>query len=140
MTDEQKAALEWLERWSGCLIGEETNRAVATIKAVLAEPRLPAEPSEEALDAIRQACGTTGAISAYHALYAHLRKSQTKTVDVWHVEYAMQVRTETGFVFTLHTSIYSTEAEAREHSEAFSQGRNAYCVRVTGPHKHEVPA
>ena len=58
---------------------------------------------------------------------------KTKFVDVWHVE---AVWKETG-VPSIGT--YSSLAEAHASLPSFLE-KYWSCVRVTGPHKHEVPA
>lgn len=88
MTDEQKAALAWLDK---CIVLTPGNyvevtdivTVARTLKAMLAEPRLPKEPSIELLDAMEAASyapvsttmmtlGWDKARQIYSALYAHL--------------------------------------------------------------------
>lgn len=96
MTDEQKAALEWLDT-----IGQTNNlpflvRNVAIIKAMLGEPRMPEVPTPETLSAMNNgywnhAGGGLAKESTrciYAALREHLSKPATKVVEVWRVEWA----------------------------------------------------
>lgn len=91
MTNEEKAALEWLENGLKCW-NPATKAKGATLKAMLARPTLPEEPDPDALRAMRDASRDfnayefpgTYAHCAYRALYAHLTKPKTKTV--WRVE------------------------------------------------------
>ena len=90
---EQKDALEFVERGVRRFAEDPASylpsdgKALQTLKAMLAEPRLPKEPTPEILDAINGALYTsiltTTATSArdrerviYRALYAHLTKGR----------------------------------------------------------------
>ena len=83
MTDEQKDALEWLEEAHVRMRANEPYRS--TIKAMLAEPRLPEVPSETAINVMAMEIGAATetdawratAREAYAALYAHLTKPAT---------------------------------------------------------------
>jgi hypothetical protein len=84
MTDEEKAAMKWLERWN-------PEGPPATIKSMLAQPRLPQEPSDDCLAAMRAHDYRPGPSrdmirEIYHALYHFLLTGApggTKTV--WRV-------------------------------------------------------
>jgi hypothetical protein len=89
MTDEQKAALAWLDGRATGSYGDDAH--ARTLKAMLAEPRLPEEVD---IDCASQTAGlyhnedhqnvAKDAIYAYHVkLRARLRKPQTK--KVWHI-------------------------------------------------------
>lgn len=62
---------------------------------------------------------------------------KTKTVEVWHVEYAVK-RHHGGIAH----GIVVTETRSQADEAANNHRRNgaSQCVRVTGPHQHEVPA
>lgn len=62
---------------------------------------------------------------------------QTKMVEVWHVEYAVRTGVSEAAIYSPQTSVYPTEDSARQ---ALRYMINVVCGRVTGPHKHEVPA
>ncbi len=141
MTEQdRKEALAWLDDWA-------TSRSAAaaqsarTLKAMLAEPRMPEEPSEELIRVMRdggQLGETYELVSnammrhAYRALHAHLSKLATKEVDVWRIEYAS---CPDGPV----TDTCQTAAEAHEQAE-YLRKCGQLCIRVTGPHKQTVPA
>lgn len=62
-------------------------------------------------------------------------KPSTRTVEVWTVEHA--VKLPGGWLAC--TSTFDCEDKAREAAETY---RNAghRCIRITGPHKRQVPA
>ncbi len=82
MTDEENAAIAWLDQYAESL-GSFRGHA-RTIKAMLAQPRLPEEPTPEMVEAIMlkiwgvRMGGSVNAkelaADAYGALYAHLTK------------------------------------------------------------------
>ncbi len=81
MNNAEKAALEWLDEAGNGHETYQTNlRYRAIIKAMLAEPRLPAEPSKLALTVMALEIGSAGstvtwvatAREIYRALYIHL--------------------------------------------------------------------
>lgn len=68
------------------------------------------------------------------AARAHLATlPRTKMVEVWHVEF---VSADTGAIYV---NVHSTEEDAATEA-AQRKIRKCLCVRVTGPHQHEVPA
>lgn len=81
MNAEEKAALEWLDyieaRWADTWSG-----FARTLKAMLAQPRLPSMATDELVDVMHLAFCTTPSeskraiASAYRALYAHLTKPE----------------------------------------------------------------
>lgn len=77
MTAEQKAALKWLDHWA-----EPSATHARALKAMLAEPRLPKEPSEEALQAMRNSNDRVNAFSMYRALYAHLTAPRDQLEEI----------------------------------------------------------
>lgn len=86
---ERKAAVEWLERIKR-INSEDWHRPARTILAMLSEPRLPAEPTQEMLDVMWRAHWKSPGIRSpdyqhfgysYRALYAHL----AKPVEKWGV-------------------------------------------------------
>lgn len=116
-------------------------------KAALAEPRLPKVPSREAIEAMRRqwlgpnhfVTADEGLAAVYRALRAHLLAEQskpaTKTVEVWRVEYTFQREPR--------IQQFDTQQEASYKADCLTLGDpNSHhaCIRVTGPHKQEVPA
>ena len=85
-------------------------------KAWLQKCLYPESPAETALKAVE-------------AAIAALPK--TKMIEVWHVEYVVAGLPQ--------ISIRMTKAEA-EMSAIPSNTLTCSCVRITGPHRHEVPA
>lgn len=89
---EEKAAMEWLEvvERGGRYPVADILRA-QTLKAMLARPVMPEEPTQGALDAMWRGVAKGHGVgisfdtfvTTYRALYAHLNKPQTKTV--WRV-------------------------------------------------------
>jgi hypothetical protein len=76
MTDEQ-AALAWLHNVStgsleGLALTKDSAANARVLKARLASPRLPAEPSEDVLQAMRAMEPRINAYAFYRALRAHL--------------------------------------------------------------------
>ena len=91
MTEEQKAALDWLDWWTK-QTGQWESRAghARTLKDMLAEPRLPKEPTGVLLAAMDEGFMSSlnpshdvAMRAIYHALYAHLTKPATE--KVWHI-------------------------------------------------------
>lgn len=138
----EKAVLEWLGRKLEAASAECSDHDFFNIKAIqrlLAEPRLPAEPTRETRDvlatAFRRALHGNSlciGLDIYRALYAHLTKPATKEVEVWRVEYATA---QSG----PHCLTFTTEGDARRQAESM-RGGIAHCIHVTGPHKQEVPS
>lgn len=126
MTDAEKAALKWLEEMAAIPMGYVPVHA-RTLKALLAQPRLPAEPTAGMLRAMFGSGHVTDR-DIYRALYAELTAPKTKTVEVWHVEYVLrgvpQIR------------VCGDERTAKGY---LLPHEDFQCIRVTGPHKHEVP-
>lgn len=76
----------------------------------------------------------------FAAARAHLDTlPKTETVLRWHVEWC-EILPDSGksilWVEALHHNEYSAKAAA----EALKLGKQNVCIRVTGPHEHEVPA
>jgi hypothetical protein len=57
---------------------------------------------------------------------------RTKEVEVWHVEYVLLPNLPA-------VNVYRTHREAQQLANGFKDPV-AQCVRVTGPHKQQVPA
>ena len=89
MTDEEREALAWLDQTTaGFTSAEGVNHAHrATLKAMLARPVLPEEPTREIVVLMHAAVNYEvygdKMADAYRALYAHLTAPRTKTV--WEV-------------------------------------------------------
>jgi hypothetical protein len=140
MTDAEKAALKWLDKvidgnrgaWG---VNDERTRAPCAIKAMLAAPRLPAEPTKEAIKAMYEGYWTWD--GSYRALYAHLTKPNTKTVEVWRVECAQFMPSFPKWYPIVCT--YDTEQEARDIAVEYEKAGVWRFIRVTGPHLQEVP-
>ncbi len=80
----------------------------------------------------RQVLGCDNPNAATMALLADAAEStlpKTKMVEVWHVEYCFSGRPL--------VAVYTTEEMARAHELPH---KSYACIRVTGPHKQEVPA
>lgn len=153
MTDEQKAVMKWLDYAETCRVAYSVDhKNVTIIKAMLVEPRLPKEPTETMFRAFLGGggwvdCSTNREyfMRSWRALYAHLTKPATKTVEVWRVEFArmgssgewLPDSTSCG-----HASGYFTRAQAEEEAAKLAQepSEEYACIRVTGPHKQDVPA
>lgn len=151
MTDE-KEALEWLEgaiagRWDFGSVGTArwVTKHARTLKRLLAEPRMPEEPSDEILTIMREAPLKSGDAdddcqpewgkrimrASYRALRSHLTKPATKEVEVWHVEYAGS-HGEPGI------NVKSCRVLADDEADRL-RVVGCSCIRVTGPHKQQVP-
>lgn len=123
-----------------------------TILALLADPRLPKEPSALAIDAMigGPRCDRFGELlcsqweDAYRALYDHLTspnkktKPKTKMVEVWRVEWVQYPDNWKPF------SQSEGEGEAsrlwaEERAEWLRKRPHYTCIRVTGPHQQEIP-
>lgn len=149
MTDDQKDALAWLEGIAAAAApwGPSAARHARALKLMLAEPRLPAEPTDEALSAMLRTYN--GApdfqgwdrkwVAVFRALYAHLTKP--KTVEVWRVEYATKWTEDDGTVWRPAGQTFPEREDADREAVRLS-GNPHYnrCIRVTGPHKQEIPA
>lgn len=96
----KEAALMWLKSWADPLTPRahitNAEQHARTLEAMLAEPRLPKEPSADALKAMQDGIyRDTGCMAfhhtvetAYRALHAHLTTPKTKTV--WRVTWKTQ--------------------------------------------------
>lgn len=66
---------------------------------------------------------------------------KTKMVEVWHVEWMHQ---PPNFPCEYHVTVHKTEAAARDDAKRMREHPTNHgqwvCIRVTGPHEHEVPA
>ena len=87
---------------------------------LLAQGRVSAMDGEHFSEAIELVC--TAAKSTL---------PRTKTVEVWHVEWAL------GSHPMIH--LYLSEADARKNATLLAQEQHRTCIRVTGPHQQEVP-
>lgn len=147
-TPEEKAALERLDM---AILAQNCGRGwifpldeLRTLKAMLARPTLPEELNgaeiELLWDAWLRARGDKkDHIMALHrALYAHLTKPKTKEVEFWRLEFAQ--RHFTGAwqaeqeVWPNREFLDGRADEMREDTAKFA------CIRITGPHKQQVPA
>ena len=146
MTDEQKEAAQWLLGASGIDAYSHSDDAKhrATILAMLSEPRLPAEPSADALAAMVKLLERSmysgapkAAYEVHRALHRHYTAPRTKTVEVWRVEFACKVDADANEAWLPVTRTFMNERSARDAAGDFS-GRYA-CIKVTGPHQQEIP-
>ncbi len=98
MTDDERKAIEWLDEALNAAgptksdpLGQRSpfvlpsKNELRTLKAMLARPVMPEEPSTDALAAMQSAVRerpmySDPTLPAYRALYAHLSKPKTKTV------------------------------------------------------------
>ncbi len=133
--------MEWLDNWGKDTVLSQLsvcNQHVAVIKAMLARPVMPEEPTQEVADLMWRAatnCGQSGTLymlAAYRALYAHLTRPKTKEVEVWHVEYANTL--QMAALALRDNKILADDEANRLHCMGMT------CIRVTGPHKQTVPA
>lgn len=136
----EKAALEWLDHAVAndfdTLLTERVHPTLRILKAMLAEPRIPAEPTKELHEIFKRAghgwMFEFGAFAAgYRALYAHLTKPKTKTIEVWHVEHCVEG--------VPAVTVRLTRASADRTAENARDLGDTY-IHVTGPHTQEVPA
>ncbi len=97
MTDDERKAVEWLENWEQHGVRMQADwKHARTIKAMLARPVMPEEPTPEMVSLIReniQSCvgWNVGSVRAYRALYAHLTRPKTKEVEVWAIVAGLHV-------------------------------------------------
>lgn len=142
MTPAERAALGWLDECALLSHGQE--RHARTIKAMLARPCMPEEATPEIrglmVDAHRRISLTlhgAGMNAAYRALYAHLSKPPTHTMQVWLVHYARQ---NPAGRWEPRVTDYESEDAANAAADYLRQSpeRHAH-VRVSGPHAQEIP-
>lgn len=134
VTDDERKAMEWLERAAEAQ--GPSGAPLRTLKAMLARPLMPEEPTPAALKVMKDAWSATtplenGYASEYRALYAHLTAPKTKEVEVWHVEFANNHG-------CAYVSVRSSRDLAENLAELYRQHGHT-CIRVTGPHKQKVP-
>ncbi len=148
MTPEQVEAIEWLKRAivyaehdkGDCRISDPHR---ATIRAMLAEPRMPEKPTEEMMMILWRAFNSraqyqgTAAMNAYNALRAELLKPKTKEVEGYRVEYSKRFGGK--WFPQIMDVLYCDESAARMVAQHLTD-QGLLCIRVTGPHKQEVPA
>lgn len=141
MTDDEKAAMDWLDHLIKDLTpGNSIVRHARTIKAMLAEPRLPKEPTRDMIDVITVADGIDAPgwqKEIYRALYDHLSKPATRSVQVWHVLYSFKSAAGTWVPLC---AVYTSEGSARRWADWSRAQPDHDCVTVTGPHNQETPA
>ena len=147
MTAAEKAALKWLDERVGHAGGCECSdcQAPRTLKAMLAEPRLPRELSDPLCDAIWWACEGDGHRDVAEKIVATMReyltKPKTKTVELWHVEYSF--REFEALDWKPQLSAYPNSPEGIRARDnwilSFKGDKRVSCIHVTGPHKQEVP-
>lgn len=136
--EDERAALEWLDLF--------THGHADVIKAMLAEPRLPKEPSGAMIAAMLSGmdgwidCATNRNYTRalYANLYAHLTKPATKIVQVWRVEWAERL---TGDREWRPRSVgpFIEKRMAEGCAGDLAESKLNACIRVTGPHDQEVP-
>ena len=146
MTDQERAALAWLEEAHTHSASNINAQWRAILKSMLAQPRLPEEPHGAAIaDAISHlGHGVTDgdrniareAIRLYHNhLYRRLTRPKTKMVEVWRVEYSIK---RSDGEWAAHSHNCDTWRHAEQSAENLRA--NAACIKVTGPHQQEIPA
>lgn len=130
MTGEERAALDWLDRMS---CNSDHAVYVRALQAMLAEPRLPAEPTQQMLWAMDNSAEGHNQYARnisermYFALHAHLTKPKTKTV--WRVLHQTEDNTAGG------GDDYADQSEGlRAAADRLEEG---YQVTIL---KREVPA
>lgn len=151
MTDAEKDALKWLDRMLACSNpGTDAERSVLTLKAMVAEHRIPSAGlkiwvwrngdhflaySHEypCVSPHGDPC-TLGEPAGYAFLLPSFpRAPKTKTVEVWHVEWA------DGSIPHIDDPYLSRDFAERGAQLRRDEGRGQ-CIHVTGPHKQTVPA
>lgn len=134
--DAVREAMEWLARFSPPGL---TGGHARTIQALLAEPRMPAEPTAEAVRTLYRAWQDAPHAFdlAYRALYAHLSKPATRTVEVYEVRFALHKGGGRWFA-TNYT--YSSRETCEEFQRAHEADHNYSCWSIVGPITREVPA
>lgn len=133
-------ALDWLR--AECVappmlaLSAEQQAHLRTLKAMLAEPRIPAPNDHPAIDAIASKAGLhRGYVDLVLNAMREAPKPTTKVVQVWRVEYAAPAGDGS---YTPQALTYPTERCAREQAQRV-EGGIGRCIRVTGPHSQEVP-
>jgi len=64
----------------------------------------------------------------------------TRTVEVWHIEYAARTGMGNAAVYTPFVVVCASVGIRDETARSLSRDPMASCIRVTGPHQQEVPA
>lgn len=82
MTPEQKAAMEYFRRLRGYATPND-QRHYDMMEAMLAEPRMPADPTAETIATMEAGWFINGWRGVYRSLWDHLANSKIKTV--WHI-------------------------------------------------------
>jgi len=143
MTDDERKATEWLDgvaaTRSSSYAEQDNASYAATLKSMLARPVLPEEHDNDAIlvmfdAALKSSAGisNTSMIAAYRALYAHLSAPRTKEMEVWRVEYVS---------CDGYPKINTKDCKVLADDEADRlRVIGCQCIRVTGPHKQQVPA
>lgn len=143
MTDPK--ILRWLDDFSLNARSGTDLLAVAEIRKLLAQPRLPDELSPELIEAIWNACNRTFSNERRplaHAVLGAIRDWVTrppiKNILVWHCEYAWRASPNDRWEVRCHahTSCGMATAEANE----LRKNPEYACVLVTGPYEQRVPA
>lgn len=110
--------------------------------AVLGRPALPDTLTDEMVEAIWGACVGTShrkvAEQIVAALRSELTKPATKTVEVWRVEWAE--RSHARAVWWPYSKTVWNEGDANNELNSLARNPLVSCIRITGPHKQEVPA
>lgn len=135
-TRKERDALAWLD---GEMQGPCPRATHArTLKAMLAAPRLPKEPTTEAIAAmVRRSSTPLDMQAVYRALYAHLSKPATKMVEMWEVRYAFYHSGKWLASSTVYPSRETCESFQRDHEPDTQQYA---CWSIVGPISREVPA
>lgn len=136
-TDAEKAALVWLEERIRLAHGGERHANV--IRALLARS-MPEEPTDAAIAAMDRAFfGDLGSRPSlwrgvYRALREELGGPATRTVEVWRVEWWRRGSELPG------CDVFVCKHTADTFADGVRSDARSACVRVTGPHQHEMPA
>jgi hypothetical protein len=135
MTQEEREAVERLEQHAHRL-GSYRKHAL-TLLAMLSRPALPDVNDHAAIDELARRAGCYRHIVV--CLIGALTKPRTKEVEVWRVEYCR--RGDAGTCDWLPvTRTFMNEQSARDTARDLESVPALHaCIRVTGPHKQEVP-
>lgn len=142
-TDQEREALAAVDR----LLAPHH---AAAITSMLARPTLPEVAPAAAIAAMAKANDANDWASdeyrwrsIYQAVFNSVTKPETKTVEVWRVEWCAK---DMGGRYVPIAAHYPSELAAQaqetllERIQRAAQPDGPACIKVTGPHQQEVPA
>ena len=138
--EDERKARAWLDHAVRGGLGSMYAGHANIIKALLARPALPAKLSQEQIKAISDEIGFGPySVEMVHlTLVDHLTRKPTKTVETYHVEWSEKLPSDTDWRLRM-VGPFTSKRMADGCADDLAVNKFNARIRVTGPHRQEVP-